>query len=997
MASGNAMAAASGGLVAAQAASSVVGDYNNSGPSSSSALSNGSAAATSTNQGYHQLSVTIEEASLRNSGFLKPNPYVELLIDNKSKRKTDFVKNTYLPKWNEEFTVLITPHSVLHFKVLDHSNFRKDAMLGERSISLAHILQHYNGRCEFLEVSMDLLVTSKSDNRQTKSGELVAILNGLKLDMSSIMLQNGNGAMMGANGGASAAAGVATAAGPVGGGGDINATAQGAAGRSCLIYGGVRTRVRMRSSGSVSESGAPGVCASRSPVAMQNGNLERSSSSGAMIPSQVGGGGGAMRRAPNPPGTWDPQTAAAMVAQQQQQMHMAHNPRINGPTANSPLVSNSAASGGARPMSQMYANGGVAAGQQPVPGMMEGAVGGMMPNDPQAAMAVTGSGLPVSNATDQQLQAAQADDEPLPAGWEIRFDQYGRRYYVDHNTRSTYWEKPTPLPPGWEIRKDPRGRVYYVDHNTRTTTWQRPNSERLMHFQHWQGQRAHVVAQGNQRFLYGQQQQQPTAVTAAPAQDDEDTLGALPDGWEKKVQSDNRVYFVNHKNRTTQWEDPRTQGQEVSLINEGPLPPGWEIRYTAAGERFFVDHNTRRTTFDDPRPGAPKGAKGVYGVPRAYERSFRWKLSQFRYLCQSNALPSHIKITVTRQTLFEDSYHQIMRLPAYELRRRLYIIFRGEEGLDYGGVSREWFFLLSHEVLNPMYCLFEYANKNNYSLQINPASYVNPDHLQYFKFIGRFIAMALYHGRFIYSGFTMPFYKRMLNKKLTIKDIETIDPEFYNSLIWVKDNNIDECGLELWFSVDFEVLGQIIHHELKENGEKERVTEENKEEYITLMTEWRMTRGIEQQTKTFLEGFNEVVPLEWLKYFDERELELILCGMQDVDVDDWQRNTIYRHYNRNSKQVVWFWQFVRDTDNEKRARLLQFVTGTCRVPVGGFAELMGSNGPQRFCIEKVGKETWLPRSHTCFNRLDLPPYKSYDQLVEKLTFAIEETEGFCQE
>ncbi|XP_073827023.1 WW domain containing E3 ubiquitin protein ligase suppressor of deltex [Musca autumnalis] len=988
MASGNAMAAASGGLVAAQAASSVVGDYNNLGPSSSSSLSNGSAAGTSTNQGYHQLSVTIEEASLRNSGFLKPNPYVELLIDNKSKRKTDFVKNTYLPKWNEEFTVLITPHSVLHFKVLDHSNFRKDAMLGERSISLAHILQHYNGRCEFLEVSMDLLVTSKSDNRQTKSGELVAMLNGLKLDMSNIMLQNGNGALMAANGGT--AAGGAVGAAMVGG--DINAATSAAAGagRSCLIYGGVRTRVRMRSSGSVSESGAPGVCASRSPVAMQNGNLERSSSSGAMIPS--GGGGGAMRRAANPPGTWDPQTAAAMVAQQQQQMHLAHNPRINGQSANSPLVGGA----GARPMSQMYANG--AAGQQPLPGaMMEGAVGGMMPADPQTAMAVTGSGLPVSNATDQQLQAAQADDEPLPAGWEIRFDQYGRRYYVDHNTRSTYWEKPTPLPPGWEIRKDPRGRVYYVDHNTRTTTWQRPNSERLMHFQHWQGQRAHVVAQGNQRFLYGQQQQQPTAVTAATAQDDEDTLGALPDGWEKKVQSDNRVYFVNHKNRTTQWEDPRTQGQEVSLINEGPLPPGWEIRYTATGERFFVDHNTRRTTFEDPRPGAPKGAKGVYGVPRAYERSFRWKLSQFRYLCQSNALPSHIKITVTRQTLFEDSYHQIMRLPAYELRRRLYIIFRGEEGLDYGGVSREWFFLLSHEVLNPMYCLFEYANKNNYSLQINPASYVNPDHLQYFKFIGRFIAMALYHGRFIYSGFTMPFYKRMLNKKLTIKDIETIDPEFYNSLIWVKDNNIDECGLELWFSVDFEVLGQIIHHELKENGEKERVTEENKEEYITLMTEWRMTRGIEQQTKTFLEGFNEVVPLEWLKYFDERELELILCGMQDVDVDDWQRNTIYRHYNRNSKQVVWFWQFVRDTDNEKRARLLQFVTGTCRVPVGGFAELMGSNGPQRFCIEKVGKETWLPRSHTCFNRLDLPPYKSYDQLVEKLTFAIEETEGFCQE
>jgi hypothetical protein len=74
------------------------------------------------------------------------------------------------------------------------------------------------------------------------------------------------------------------------------------------------------------------------------------------------------------------------------------------------------------------------------------------------------------------------------------------------------------------------------------------------------------------------------------------------------------------------------------------------------------------------------------------------------------------------------------------------------------------------------------------------------------------------------------------------------------------------------------------------------------------MMEWRMTRGQEEQTKAFLDGFSEVVPLEWLQYFDERELELMLCGMQEIDVDDWQRNTLYRHYNKNSKQVIWFWQ-----------------------------------------------------------------------------------------
>ena len=75
----------------------------------------------------------------------------------------------------------------------------------------------------------------------------------------------------------------------------------------------------------------------------------------------------------------------------------------------------------------------------------------------------------------------------------MRYDQYGRRYYVDHNNRSTTWERPQPLPPGWEMRRDPRGRVYYVDHNTRQTTWQRPNSDRLQNMANWQGERAQVI------------------------------------------------------------------------------------------------------------------------------------------------------------------------------------------------------------------------------------------------------------------------------------------------------------------------------------------------------------------------------------------------------------------------------------------------------------------------------------------------------------------------
>ncbi|TKS74070.1 NEDD4-like E3 ubiquitin-protein ligase WWP2 [Collichthys lucidus] len=423
----------------------------------------------------------------------------------------------------------------------------------------------------------------------------------------------------------------------------------------------------------------------------------------------------------------------------------------------------------------------------------------------------------------------------------------------------------------WEKRVDQRGRYYYVDHNTRTTTWQRPTAESVRNYQQWQSQRSQLqgaMHQFSQRFLYQHLWLLLVAVVIA----------AL-----------NKARFI-------------TQPRAI----EG----------------------------EESRQG---------GSPGAYDRSFRWKCHQFRFLCHSNALPSHVKISVSRQTLFEDSFQQIMNVKPYDLRRRLYIIMRGEEGLDYGGIAREWFFLLSHEVLNPMYCLFEYAGKNNYCLQINPASSINPDHLTYFRFIGRFIAMAMYHGKFIYTGFTLPFYKRMLGEKPTLKDLESIDPEFYNSIMWVKENNLEECGVELYFAQDMEILGKVSTHQLKDDGENELVTEENKEEYISLLTDWRFTRGVEEQTKAFLDGFNEVVPLEWLRYLDEKELELMLCGMQEIDLADWQKNTIYRHYTKNSKQIQWFWQLVKEMDTEKRIRLLQFVTGTCRLPVGGFAELIGKH------------------------------------------------------
>ncbi|XP_069635718.1 NEDD4-like E3 ubiquitin-protein ligase WWP1 isoform X2 [Haliaeetus albicilla] len=908
--------------------------------------------------GRLQMQVTVSSAKLkRKKNWFGTTFYTELTADGEIK-KTAKSSSSSNPKWDEQLTVNVTPQTTLEFRVWSHHTLKADALLGRATVDLRQALEIHNRKLEKVKEQLKLSLENKSGMVQT--GELTVVLDGLVVEQDSLTNLSSSAAKVQQNGEA------------------VHESRDGSARSTCRsacdISNGIDNQVPSNS------------------VVQNTFCIEAVNGDSAPSPTHV---------AARPKNTPVPKPLAAQPV----------NSTVNGESsASAPEAGNSSVSEAQigsveAPMSSDCANTAaepqstteatscseshtsalpvVSAGLEPT-----AATDCTQPNArnsiaAEAAKPRESSSTSSASAEPVRQQPGNASTEPLPPGWEQRKDPHGRTYYVDHNTRTTTWERPQPLPPGWERRVDDRGRVYYVDHNTRTTTWQRPTMESVRNFEQWQSQRNQLqgaMQQFNQRYLY----------SASMLSAENDPLGPLPPGWERRVDSNDRVYFVNHNTKTTQWEDPRTQG----LQNEDPLPEGWEIRYTREGVRYFVDHNTRTTTFNDPRTGKSSVNKG----PQiAYERSFRWKLAHFRYLCQSNALPSHVKINVSRQTLFEDSFQQIMALKPYDLRRRLYVIFRGEEGLDYGGLAREWFFLLSHEVLNPMYCLFEYAGKSNYCLQINPASTINPDHLSYFCFIGRFIAMALFHGKFIDTGFSLPFYKRMLSKKLTIKDLESIDTEFYNSLIWIRDNNIEECNLEMYFCVDMELLGKVTSHELKSGGSNILVTEENKEEYIGLMAEWRFSRGVREQTKAFLDGFNEVVPLQWLHYFDEKELEVMLCGMQEVDLADWQRNTVYRHYTRNSKQIIWFWQFVKETDNEVRMRLLQFVTGTCRLPLGGFAELMGSNGPQKFCIEKVGKETWLPRSHTCFNRLDLPPYKSYEQLKEKLLFAIEETEGFGQE
>ncbi|KAJ1800970.1 E3 ubiquitin-protein ligase tom1 [Coemansia sp. RSA 2399] len=358
----------------------------------------------------------------------------------------------------------------------------------------------------------------------------------------------------------------------------------------------------------------------------------------------------------------------------------------------------------------------------------------------------------------------------------------------------------------------------------------------------------------------------------------------------------------------------------------------------------------------------------------------------------SRLLGSILRVDVRRETVFEDSFHKFVGKSGDEIRRgRIHVKFFDEEGVDAGGVSREWFQALARQMFNPDYALFKPSASGRVTYQPNPQSWANPDHLLYFKFVGRIIGKAIVDQRVLDAYFTRSFYKHMLSRKVDYRDMEAIDPSYYKSLEWILENDITDV-FEETFSIEVDNFGQHGVIDLIPNGRDVLVTEENKAEYVRLVTEQRLYGAIKEQIKAFLTGFHDVIPNDLIGIFNEQELELLISGMPDIDVDDWRNNTEYHGgYNSSSAQIQWFWRAVRSFDQEERAKLLQFVTGTSKVPLEGFAHLHGNQGVQKFQIHKdFTIPVRLPTAHTCFNQLDLPMFDSYDTLRASLLLAISE-------
>ncbi|XP_071660808.1 E3 ubiquitin-protein ligase HECW1 isoform X4 [Patagioenas fasciata] len=584
------------------------------------------------------------------------------------------------------------------------------------------------------------------------------------------------------------------------------------------------------------------------------------------------------------------------------------------------------------------------------------------------------------------------------------------------------------LPRGWEIKTDQQGKSFFVDHNSRATTFIDPRiplqngrlPNHLTHRQHLQRLRSYSAGEASEvsrnRGVTLLARPGNSLVTAIRNQHHHE---ALPLAYNDKI-----VAFLRQPNifEMLQERQPslarnhalrekihyiRTEGTHgleklscdadlvilLSLFEEDimsyiPLQAAFHPGYS---------FSPRCSPCSSPQ-NSPGLQRASARAPSPYRRDFEAKLRNFYRKLEAKGYgqgPGKIKLIIRRDHLLEGTFNQVMAYSRKELQRnKLYVTFVGEEGLDYSGPSREFFFLLSQELFNPYYGLFEYSANDTYTVQISPMSAFVENHLEWFRFSGRILGLALIHQYLLDAFFTRPFYKALLRLPCDLSDLEYLDEEFHQSLQWMKDNNITDI-LDLTFTVNEEVFGQVTERELKSGGANTAVTEKNKKEYIERMVKWRVERGVVQQTEALVRGFYEVVDSRLVSVFDARELELVIAGTAEIDLNDWRNNTEYRGgYHDGHIVIRWFWAAVERFNNEQRLRLLQFVTGTSSVPYEGFAALRGSNGLRRFCIEKWGKITSLPRAHTCFNRLDLPPYPSYSMLYEKLLTAVEETSTF---
>eukprot|EP01130_Rhizamoeba_saxonica_P017686 TRINITY_DN8624_c0_g2_i2.p1 TRINITY_DN8624_c0_g2~~TRINITY_DN8624_c0_g2_i2.p1 ORF type:complete len:324 (-),score=65.60 TRINITY_DN8624_c0_g2_i2:44-1015(-) len=315
----------------------------------------------------------------------------------------------------------------------------------------------------------------------------------------------------------------------------------------------------------------------------------------------------------------------------------------------------------------------------------------------------------------------------------------------------------------------------------------------------------------------------------------------------------------NRNSRSRRNRDMLQEALEASRADI-QLPCGWEVGETVKGEIYFINHLDQINTYRDPRVTKKCKKRRKKYLPK-YEHNLHGRVQNFiarLHLIKEKDIGeiyNLVEISVSRENLFIDSISELQRLDPIFLTGRLQIKYLGERGIDHGGLIREWFFNLSDEILDPRWQLF---CKKDYYYQIDPNHTENPMHLEQYYYIGVFIGLALYHGKYFHSYFSNAFYKSLLELEVSIDDVKQIDKKVYKSLKLILDSE-DVSIMDLNFMIG--------NYELKEGGAEIDVTEENKLEYTELCIKHYL--GIfDAPMNAIRMGMMNFIPLEMLQEFE---------------------------------------------------------------------------------------------------------------------------------
>mmetsp|Transcript_23572 Transcript_23572/g.30811 ORF Transcript_23572/g.30811 Transcript_23572/m.30811 type:complete len:744 (+) Transcript_23572:165-2396(+) len=346
----------------------------------------------------------------------------------------------------------------------------------------------------------------------------------------------------------------------------------------------------------------------------------------------------------------------------------------------------------------------------------------------------------------------------------------------------------------------------------------------------------------------------------------------------------------------------------------------------------------------------------------------------------------YLILRVHRHNIVQDTLTQLALHPDDDLKKPLKVQFIGEEGVDEGGVQKEFFQVVTRELLDPQYGMFKVDQETN-------TLWFNSDTLEAnleFELIGTLLGIAIYNAVIVDVQFPRVVYKKLEGMKPTLEDLKATQPGLGRGLEQLLKTEDDvETMADLTFQLSYEVFGEIKSIDLKPNGSNIPVTKDNRQEYVDLYVQWLLEKSIESQFSAFRRGFMKVCGGEAMKLFRPEDVELLICGNPVLDFAKLEKVTRYEDgFTVDSPVIKHFWEIVHGFDEDHKKRLLKFVTGSDRAPINGLESMI-------FVISRNGDDSdRLPTAHTCFNHLLLPEYSSLEKLKDRLTLAIEQSEGF---